>query len=203
MSNLEKAHIAKSGNVMTPKGRLSYAQYLLKPQEDKKGNLKYKLALLIPKGYDLTALKNKMGEVALKNCDGDKKRAKRFVEDRILDPNDLPGGGKPMGEEFKDFVLIRATSDRKPDIVAPSGAKIHSDDLQKECYSGRWARATVSVYWFDVDTNKGVGIGLANVQLLDHDENIGVAVAAGEDEFGSAEEVEAGEESSDVDQMFG
>lgn len=200
-----------SGNIITPKGRLSYAQYLTTPQENKQGNLKYSVNILIPKSADLKLLMNKMGAVALKHCDGDQERAKNFVKKRFLDPNDLPGGGKPMGEEFKDFVLVRGTSDYKPQFVYPNGKRIPDEEINNELYSGRWASVSFNPYWSDNQENKGVFLGLQNVQLLDHDENLGVKVPDAEDEFGAVEVdgADSGfsgspeEANSDVDAMFG
>lgn len=189
--DMTKCQIAKSGNIITPKGRLSYAQFLIegkeKTYEDSgKTVTSYTLNLLLPKDSDLTDLKKAMGKLALEKCDGDKKRAANFVEKRFLDPNNLPQGGKPAGEQFEGWVLIRASSEHKPKFAFPNGTQIPDEEVKKELYSGRWARATLNVYWTSNKKNPGVCIGLVNVQLLDHDENLGRAMPDPADEFGDA-----------------
>lgn len=208
--DMNTCHVAKSGNIITPKGRLSYAQFLIEAQErtyeDSGKTVKvYSTNLLIPPGADLGELKKKMAKIALEKLDGDKKRAASFVEKRFLDPNNLPQGGKPMGEEFEGWTLIRATSSYKPKFAYPNGKEIPEAEIANELYSGRWARVTINPYWTANKKNPGVCLGLQNVQLLDHAENLGVAIPNAEDEFESVEgKAEAGSTVSDneVDDMF-
>lgn len=208
-SDTSKCHIAASGNIITPKGRISYAQYLLEPQErtyedSGKTTKVYSLNLLIPPGADLQELKKKMAKIALEKCDGDKNRAMNFVNKRFLDPNNLPQGGKPAGEEFEGWVLIRATSSYKPKFAYPNGKEIPAEAIENELYSGRWGRATINPYWTSNKKNPGVCLGLQNIHLLDHAENLGTAQASAEDEFGDGSEDEAGSTVSNeaVDDMF-
>ena len=211
--DMKTCHIAKSGNIITPKGRLSYAQFLLEPQErtyedtGKKAKV-YSLNLLVPKDHDLSELKKKMAKIALEKCDGDKNRAKNFVEKRFLDPNNLPQGGKPMGEEFEGWVLLRATSSYKPKFAYPNGKEIPAEEIENELYSGRSARVTINPYWTSNKKNPGVCLGLQNIQLLDHAENLGANIPDAEDEFDAVDGSDAGEtsgksaSSDDVDEMF-
>ena len=203
---MKTCHVAASGNIITPKGRLSYAQYLEKPNVNKKtGKAKYQLSLLLPKDANLTELKNKMAKIALEKVDGDKSRAKKLVEKRFLDPNDLPQGGKPAGDEFEGWVLVRAASDYKPQLAYPNGKAIPDEEVTNELYSGRWGRATINPYWSGNAENPGVFLGLQNVQLLDHDENLGVAIPNAEDEFGAvdgSEDAGSSVADEDVDSMF-
>lgn len=212
--DLTKSRIAKSGNIISPKGRLSYAQYLLDPQErtyedSGKTTKVYQGSLLVPPKYDFSELKKKMAKIALEKCDGDKKRAITFVEKRFLDPNNLPQGGKPAGEEFEGWTLIRATSSRKPNFAYPNGKEIDPKDVENELYSGRWACFSINPFWTANKKNPGVCLGLQNVHLLEHAENIGSKSPDVTDEFESAEEGgdsdEAGSSVSDadVDDMFG
>lgn len=204
--DMTKCHVASSGNIITPKGRISYAQYLINPQENQNGKLKHNLNLVIPKGADFTELRNKAGKIALEKCDGDQNRAKNLVMKRFLDPNNLPGGGKPMGSEFEGWTLVRASSDYKPKFVYPNGKAIPDEEIANELYSGRWARVTLNPYWSPNKQNPGVFFGLQNVQLLDHDENMGVSIPDAEDEFDAVDGVEeegASVPDSDVDAMFG
>lgn len=207
-TDMTKCHIAKSGNIITPKGRLSYAQFLIEAQErtyeDSGKTVKvYSINLLLPPDVDLSELKKAMGKIALEKCDGDKKRAANSVNKRFLDPNNLPQGGKPAGEEFEGWTLIRATSSYKPKFAYPNGKEIPAEEVENELYSGRWARVTLNPYWTNNKKNPGVCLGLQNVQLLDHDENLGASIASAEDEFGdSSDSNETGGEAAG-DDMFG
>ena len=210
--DLTKARVSKSGNIITPKGRLSYAQFLIEAQErendDGKKTKVYSCNLVVPPGYDFTELKKKMAKIALEKCDGDKNRATNFVNKRFLDPNNLPQGGKPMGEEFEGWTLIRATSSYKPKFAYPNGKEIPAEEIENELYSGRWAAISINPYWTSNKKNPGVCLGLQNVQLLDHAENIGANIVGAEDDFdavdGSESSSDAGSSvsDSDVDDMF-
>lgn len=207
-TDMTKCHIAKSGNIITPKGRFSYAQYMIDPQErtyeDSGKTVKvYSTNILIPPDADLSELKKAMGKIALEKCDGDKKRAAAFVNKRFLDPNNLPQGGKPMGEEFEGWTLIRATSSYKPKFAYPNGKEIPAEEVENELYSGRWGRITINPYWTNNKKNPGVCLGLQNAQLLDHDENLGAAIASAEDEFGGDDvSGDTGDSKAGVDEMF-
>jgi len=205
--DVKVCHVASSGNIITPSGRASYAQYLVAPQENQGGKLKYNLNLLLPADRNLDELKKKMGKIALEKLDGDKTRAKNMIEKRFLDPNNLPNNGKPAGDEFEGWTLLRASSDYKPKFVYPNGQEVPAEELSKDVYSGRWVRATLNPYWSANKENPGVFLGLQNIQLLDHDENLGVSIPEATDEFGavSDEGPEAGSTvpDSDVDAMFG
>lgn len=211
-TDLNKCHIAKSGNIILPQGRLSYAQFLIEPQErtyeDSGKKVKvYSLNLLLPPGADVSELKKAMGKVALEKCDGDKNRAAAFVNKRFLDPNNLPQGGKPMGEEFAGWTLIRATSSYKPKFAYPNGKEIPAEEVENELYSGRFARPTINPYWTNNKKNPGVCLGLQNIQLLGHAENLGANIPDAEDEFDAVEGADAGgnagkASSESVDDMF-
>lgn len=210
--DLTKCRIAKSGNIITCKGRLSYAQYLIDAQErtyedSGKKTKVYQGSLLIPSNHDLSELKKKMAKIALEKLDGDKTRAANFVNKRFLDPNNLPQGGKPAGEEFEGWTLIRATSSYKPKFAYPNGKEIPESEIENELYSGRWACFSINPYWTANKKNPGVCLGLQNVQLLDHAENLGANIPGAEDEFDAVDGTEAdGDGSSisdaDVDDMF-
>ena len=123
-----------------------------------------------------------MAPIAMKELD-DKAKAKAAIERRFLDPNNLPGGGKPMGEEFEGWTLLRMSAKYKPDFIYPNGKPISASEINNEVYSGRWARISVNPYWFKTKAQSGVTLGLQNVQLLDHDENLGGGKPKGEGEF--------------------
>ena len=175
-----------TGSFMTPKGRLTYAQTLVTGKENDHGVVKYNCNLLFPPESDFKVLKKAMMVIALKETDGNKKMALKLVEARFLDPNDLPSGGKPAGPEFEGWITLRMASNHRPDFVFPNGQPMTSDQAKGEIYSGRWARASCNPYYFKTKdgTNKGVTVGLQNVQLLDHDNNLGGGKPSADGQFG-------------------
>ena len=191
MQDVNTCHVSPvSGNIITPKGKLFFAQYSYTPQKDDAGKDRYSLQLCFkPDVADkgLVMLKNELGKIALEALDGDKARAKTFVNNRFTDPNNRQKGGKPAGPEYEGWTLLSCASKQMPDFVLPNGQKVDPAQLSNECYSGRWARATVRPYWLSKGKYPGLYLGLVNVQLLDHDDPIGFTKAQGEEEFGAVE----------------
>jgi len=155
-----------------PIGRLSWTKDLVTGSANQKGTWMWMATLLCPPGSIFQVAQKLMYPIAYEHLK-DKDRAVAAVKARFIDPNNKPGGGKPEGEEFEGWTMIRLSTSKKPDIILPNGARCEEADLDRECYSGRWAFCTASAYWFDVGTNKGVSLGLQNVILQDHDEPMG------------------------------
>jgi hypothetical protein len=212
-SNTKTCHLTATGNIITPEGIIVSDKYLVKPDEGRK----HQLEIVFEPGTDLTMLKNTMGKAALEITE-DPTLAKNMVNKRILDPNNKPGDGKPLGPDFEGWILIRATSSVLPDFVHPNGKKCPESSLGSELYRGRWGRATLNPYALDtIDKKtgakiKGVFIGLQNIQLLRHGKPIGFVKPEGENEFGAVEgaaEIESTVKSSanaggeSVDALFG
>lgn len=172
----------KSGNIILPKGRLTFAQNILVPGKPKNApaaqESKYGTSQLIPKAGDLTLLKN-----AIKACAVEKYGAKippAGLKYPILEAKDYEYEG------YTDqFWLIRPTSKQKPGIVNAAGVHVGDDEARSEIYSGRWACLSVRCFHYDFG-KPGIGLGLQNIQLLDHDESLGGRARA-EDEFEAVE----------------
>lgn len=76
------------------------------------------------------------------------------------------------------YVNANASKDRQPGIV---DSRLQPIFEEKEAYSGCFFRASVSVYAYDKAGNRGVGIGLNNVQVVKKGDRIdGRADAASE-----------------------
>lgn len=183
--DLKSAHVLPSGNIITPAGRLSYPSLFvartMKGETDKT-KAKYGTTLLLPKAADLKVLQDavlacvqeKWGKDAKKIRSPFLKTAEKMEDDE-------------MAEEFP--TLIRCTSSYKPDVIYANGAACEDEE---GVYPGRWARISVRPYaWEHPANGKGVGLGLQNVQLLDHAERIGGGRMRAEEEF-TPVEVEGG-----------
>lgn len=203
--DLNACHIVDKGKVyMTCKGRLSYAQNTIDGSKNDNDELRYQVTLMCPPESDFSVLKKAMGPIALEKCKGDKAMAKKSVEARFLDPMDPPGNGQPAEAIFEGWTMLRMTSKFRPDFVRPNGTVMSLDEARNEVYSGRWARVTCNPYWFDVGKNKGITLGLQNVQLLDHADSLGGGKPSGDGQFGGVDGIDddapaAGGSSDDED----
>ena len=140
-----------------------YSICLLIPKNDKKGIAKIKAAMeeAVQEG-----IKSKWGGKLPKNLhlplrDGDEERA-----------DEAP--------EYESMMFMNANSNTKPGIVDKDLNEILDPD---EVYSGCWGRASVNFYPYDSNGNRGVGVGLNNIQKLKDGERLGGARASAEDDF--------------------
>lgn len=169
--DLNKCRVSKSGNIITPKGRLSFCAQLLAPKADKKGKLKFGTSLLIPPTANIDLLIE-----AAKKCATEKFGAElpKKLKSPFLKAEDYDYEGYEPG-----WILLRPTAIQKPGIVDANGSNV---DEESQIYPGRWASLSLRPFAYDTDGNRGVSFGLQNVQLLDNDTNIAGRVSA-EDEF--------------------
>ena len=89
--------------------------------------------------------------------------------------------------EYEGMMFLNANSNSKPGIVDKDLNEILDPD---EVYSGCWGRASINFFPYDSNGNRGVGVGLNNIQKLKDDERLGAARAAAEDDFGDGFEDE-------------
>lgn len=186
-SNVKICHKTSTGNIITPMGILLYAHQSF--QHTDKNPDKYNISICF-KDSDLKLLKEEMGKIAMELSGNDKQRAVKMVNDRFIDPLNKPKGGKPENAKLEGFTMINVSSKYLPDFVLPNGKKCPVENLQNECYSGRWGRITVNCYKPKSVSNL-IGVGLQNIQLLDHDTPLSYVKPEGENEFGAVEGAEA------------
>lgn len=141
-----------------------YSICLLIPKEDKAGIAKIKAAMdeAVQEG-----IRSKWGGKAPKNLhlplrDGDDERA-----------DEAP--------EYEGMYFLNANSQTKPGIVDRDLNEILDPD---EVYSGCWGRASINFFPYDSNGNRGVGVGLNNIQKLKDGDRLGGARASAEDDFG-------------------
>ena len=184
--SLDKAFkIESSGNIMTPKSRMMYPSLFTATQVKGQGKHKFRLTLLLPKKSNIDLLRSTVMEVA-KDALGSK-----FEKSKWRNPLIKVADEPRLSELEDDFTyLIRPNSDNRPQVILPNKAIVDSAQEADEVYGGRWARASISVYWYSADASPvpGVGLGLSNVQLLDHDEPLGGGRVKAESEFEEVEE---------------
>jgi len=184
-----------SNRIILKNVRLSYAN-LFEPRpvgEGDSSKLKYGTALIIPHdhpqvdklkdlidslgkskfGSGWPAVKRKRNP--LRDYWKEHEQARAAAEEEGDDPNEIP---KP-DESTKDAFVLNTSADRKPQIVDKHLQPILDDS---EIYSGCWVNISLGGFAYDRDSNKGVGFGLNNVQLVKQGERLGGAPNA-EEEF--------------------
>lgn len=167
--------------VVTGKVRFSYVN-IFKSRAFREGqDAKYSICLLIPKSDKKTlhqiavamdeavqeGISSKWGGKKPKNLhlplrDGDEERA-----------DEAP--------EYEGMMFLNANNTTKPGIVDKDLNEILDPD---EVYSGCWGRASLNFFPYDGNGNRGVGVGLNNIQKLKDDERLGAARASAESDFG-------------------
>ena len=87
-------------------------------------------------------------------------------------------------EAYQGHFFINANSTKKPGIVDADLNPIMDKD---EFYSGCYGRASINFYPFDAAGNKGIAVGLNNLQKTEDGERLAGGSSA-EDDFGSDED---------------
>lgn len=178
-----------SGILYSPEATLSYPHLFepqLAPGSDK---AKYSCSLVFAPGTDLTTLKQAALEAANTKFGADKVPA-------LLRSNKLRMPFRDDGDE-KGYepgsVFINVRSDKKPGIVGvypgPDGKPLPIED-KSQIYAGCKVRATLSVFAYDTQGNKGVSFGLRNLQKLGDGERLD-GYRRAEDEFPADENAQA------------
>ena len=178
MPDMTKAYIhEQSGNIVTPKSRMVWPS-LFKPavfRGPQQGEPKHQITLLVPAGSDLSALQARVKEAAL---------------EKFKNPQDIPGFRLPIMKtadqeklaEYADAFphMLRARTTEPPGVVGPDASPENDPSM---AYGGRWCVCSVQAFAYDTMGNKGVSLGLVNVQLLDHDDPIATNRVRPESEF--------------------
>lgn len=162
----------------------------------------YQLAMLFPPGTDQAPFRTAL-TLAMADKFGDKSKWPKIKQtpDVVLkDFEEYNTNAKsPLAGDWKGWLLVRANAMAKnpPNVVgATKGAdgKFPVVTDLREIYGGRWARATLDSYHFDIKgKNSGVTFGLCNVQLLKHGKPFGATQARAEDDFDDASEEWSGQ----------
>ena len=181
------AKFANPTKVITgPKIRWSYAN-VWEPKSINGGAPKYSVSLIIPKSdaKTVTALKNAL-QAAYDEGQSKLKGSSKSVPALSSIKNPLRDGDleRPDDATYKDSYFINANSATAPGIVDAARQPIleHS-----EVYSGVYGRASINLYAFNSNGNKGIACGLNNLQKISDGEPLGGKTRA-EDDFADEDE---------------
>lgn len=165
--------------VITGKVRFSYA-HVFEPHAMEEGQKKkYSVSLIIPKKDKKTIAKiEKAIEAALEA--GKAKFGGKIPKNPKLPLRD-GDVERDEDENYEGCMFINCNSDRKPGLVDENTDPIMDKD---DFYSGCYGRASINLYAFNVNGNKGVAAGLNNLQKLADGESLGGTAASPEEDFG-------------------
>lgn len=180
-----------STTVHTPRFRMSFPT-LLEPRENPGGVMMYGVTMLYPPRTNLDSFRLALENAIINKKGPDRQRwprMKRGIKDVIVDfdaYNDQ--ANKPLPGNWKDWTMIRANAKAEypPKVVGPmhdADGKFPIITDKREVYGGRWARAVIDGFYFEVAGNNGLTFGLQQVQLLMRDTPFGATRAASEEVF--------------------
>jgi len=162
--------------VTTPVFRVSFPEVFNAVAQEKEdgtmGPLKYSITMLFEEGEDLSALENLVDV-----------RAKEFFSGKVPKNLRTPFRDGEEKEEYEGYeegmVFCKASTFSRPGVIDLSREPLlEAGDLYPGCY----ARATVSAYGYNKKGNKGVALGLRNIQKVDDGERLD-GKASAEDDF--------------------
>ncbi len=167
--------------VVTGKVRFSYVNIFKSRAFQADQDAKFSICLLIPKEDKATLKKIRAAiDEAIQEGIGTKWNGKKPANIKLP----LRDGDEERADEAPEYagmMFLNANSTQKPGIVDKDLNEILDPD---EVYSGCWGRASINFYPFSVNGNKGIGVGLNNVQKLKDGERLGAARASAESDFG-------------------
>ena len=169
-----------STKVVTGKVRFSYVNIFKSRAFQADQDAKFSICLLIPKEDKATIRKIRAAvDEAFQEGISSKWNGKKPANVKLP----LRDGDEERADEapeYEGMMFLNANSTQKPGIVDKDLNEILDPD---EVYSGCWGRASINFYPFSVNGNKGIGVGLNNVQKLKDGEHLGAARASAESDF--------------------
>ena len=168
------------------KTRWSYAN-VWEPKSINGGTPKYSVSLIIPKSDTATVGKIKDAiKAAYEEGQSKLKGNSKSVPALSALKTPLRDGDaeRPDDEAYKDSYFINANSATAPGIVDADRQPILE---RSEVYSGVYGRASINLYAFNSNGNKGIACGLNNLQKISDGVPLGGKTRA-EDDFADEDE---------------
>lgn len=160
-----------------PDTRWSYAN-VWEPKSINGGTPKYSVSLIIPKSDTKTVAKIKAAiEAAYQEGQAKLKGNGRSVPPLSAIKTPLRDGDveRPDDPAYANAYFINANSATAPGIVDADRNPVLT---RSEVYSGVYGRASINLYAFNSNGNKGIACGLNNLQLIRSGEPLGGKASA-------------------------
>jgi hypothetical protein len=159
----------ETGEIMSPKGRFVWPQFLQPKANPKVADSKKKFScvFLIPKDANIDAIKAEIQRAA------EEKHGKKWKEKKLRMPLGKTADEPKLAEYAEDFPFVlkpSANEEFAPFVFGPDGKPFKGDP--SDIYGGRWGIIAGAGWGYNTGSD-GVGWNLNRVQLLDHDEPIG------------------------------
>ena len=172
------AKIVNKTKVITgPRTRWSYAN-VWDPKSINGGTPKYSVSLIIPKSDKKTVEAIKMAiQAAYEEGESKLKGNGKTVPALSVIKTPLRDGDveRPDDPVYADAYFINANSATAPGIVDADRNPVLT---RSEVYSGVYGRASINLYAFNSNGNKGIACGLNNLQLIRPGEPLGGKASA-------------------------
>ena len=174
MSNTENRVNNPLKVITGPDTRWSYAN-VWEPKSINGGTPKYSVSLIIPKSDTKTVAKIKAAiEAAYQEGQAKLKGNGKSVPPLTAIKNPLRDGDVAYANAY----FINANSATAPGIVDADRNPVLT---RSEVYSGVYGRASINLYAFNSNGNKGIACGLNNLQLIRAGEPLGGKASAESD----------------------
>ena len=163
-----------------PKTRWSYAN-VWDPKSINGGTPKYSVSLIIPKSDVATVKKIEAAiQAAYEEGESKLKGSSKSVPSLKILKTPLRDGDleRPDDAAYADSYFINANSATAPGIV---DADCNPILTRSEVYSGVYGRASINLYAFNSNGNRGIACGLNNLQLIRAGEPLGGKASAESD----------------------
>ena len=170
--------------VITGKVRASFV-HVFEPQSINGSEPTYSCSLIIPKSDTVTVGKIREAIEQAKQ-EGVPKWGGKIPSNLKLPLRD-GDVDRPEDPAYADSYFINATSQEQPGVVDRKRVKI-TDTLA--IYSGCYIRASINIYPFNANGNRGIAAGLSNIQFWEDGEPLNGRVRA-EDEFDALDDDDA------------
>jgi len=165
-------------NTITPRGRVSFANVFKPKKNDLNDKLEYSMDLLFKKTDDISSIKNEIRRVIEEKWQG---KPPMGLKIPIKDGDALKSNGTSYPPEYAGHVFITFKSTTQPGLVDSARQPIINPS---EFYSGCEAIVHYKAFAYDHKANKGVSLGLNNVQKVAEGTPLGGSRAKAEDVFG-------------------
>ena len=173
-----------STKVITGKVRFSYA-HVFEPSAINEGDdKKYSVSILVPK-KDLETLARIKNAIEAATQEGKGKWNGKIPTVLKLPLRD-GDAERPDDEAYEGMMFLNASSKNRPGIVDENTDPVMSKD---DFYSGCFGRASVNFYAFSVSGNKGIAVGLNNLQKLEDGDSLSGGGSSASDDFGSDDDL--------------
>ena len=165
--------------VITGMVRFSYVNIFNARSFDASQDEKYSMCIIIDKKDKDTI---KAIKTAIENAKADGKNSKwnGKVPNNLKLPLRDGEEREDEAEEYQGMMFLNASSKTKPGIIDRNKNEILDSS---EVYSGCYGRVSLNFYPFNSNGNKGIAVGLNNVQMLKDGEPLGAARQSAEADF--------------------